>query len=135
MDVRTALKLGVTQLREANIPSFTLAAELLLLHTLVKERTWLYAHPEELVSEADAQRFQALLTRRAAGDTHHAALRTLGNRLVGILHGCLIHQTSYDEQTAWRHPAERPFLLAAVRGALAGAVRAIVSWLLEQHWH
>ena len=28
-------------------------------------------------------------TRRAAGDTHHAALRALGNRLVGILHGCL----------------------------------------------
>jgi release factor glutamine methyltransferase len=72
MDVRTALKLGITQLREANIPSFTLAAELLLLHTLVKERTWLYAHPEELVSEAEAQRFQALLTRRAAGEpTQH----------------------------------------------------------------
>jgi release factor glutamine methyltransferase len=72
MDVRTALKLGIRQLREANIPSFTLAAELLLLHTLVKERTWLYAHPEELVSEADAQRFQALLTRRAAGEpTQH----------------------------------------------------------------
>ena len=72
MDVRTALKLGITQLREANIPSFTLAAELLLLHTLVKERAWLYAHPEELVSEAEAQRFQALLSRRAAGEpTQH----------------------------------------------------------------
>ena len=72
MDVRTALKLGIRQLREASIPSFTLAAELLLLHALVKERTWLYAHPEELVSEADAQQFQALLTRRAAGEpTQH----------------------------------------------------------------
>jgi release factor glutamine methyltransferase len=72
MDVRTALKLGITRLREANIPSFTLAAELLLLHTLAKERTWLYAHPEELVSEGDAQRFQVLLTRRAAGEpTQH----------------------------------------------------------------
>ena len=28
---------------------------------------------------------------RAAGDTHHQALRALGNRLVGILHGCLRH--------------------------------------------
>ena len=27
--------------------------------------------------------------RRATGDTHHQALRALGNRLVGILHGCL----------------------------------------------
>jgi len=42
-------------------------------------------------------------TRRAAGDTHHAALRALGNRLVGILHGCLEHHTAYDESVAWGH--------------------------------
>ena len=30
---------------------------------------------------------------RAAGDTHHQALRALGSRLVGILHGCLRHHT------------------------------------------
>ena len=41
--------------------------------------------------------------RRAAGDTHHRALRALANRLVGILHGCLRHGTLYDEHTAWRH--------------------------------
>ncbi len=41
--------------------------------------------------------------RRAAGDTHHRALRALGNRLVGILHGCLRHGTLYDEHTAWDH--------------------------------
>jgi hypothetical protein len=44
--------------------------------------------------------------RRAAGDTHHAALRHLGNRLVGILHGCLVSRTAYDENTAWGHRAE-----------------------------
>jgi hypothetical protein len=42
-------------------------------------------------------------TRRSAGDTHHAALRALGNRLVGILHGCLAHHTPYSETTAWAH--------------------------------
>jgi transposase len=42
---------------------------------------------------------------RAAGDTHHQALRALANRLVGILHGCLHHHTLYDEQTAWAHRA------------------------------
>jgi transposase len=42
-------------------------------------------------------------TRRAAGDTHHAALRALGNRLVGILHGCLESHTVYDEAVAWGH--------------------------------
>jgi hypothetical protein len=36
---------------------------------------------------------------RAAGDTHHQALRALANRLVGILHGCLRHHTIYDEHT------------------------------------
>ena len=39
--------------------------------------------------------------RRAAGDLHHQALRALGNRLVGILHGCLRHHTTYDETQAW----------------------------------
>jgi transposase len=41
--------------------------------------------------------------RRAVGDLHHQALRALGNRLVGILHGCLTHHTLYDEDTAWAH--------------------------------
>jgi hypothetical protein len=41
--------------------------------------------------------------RRAAGDTHHQALRALGNRLVGYLHGCLASHTPYDETTAWAH--------------------------------
>ena len=40
---------------------------------------------------------------RAKGDGHHQALRALGNRLVGILHGCLRHHTHYDEHTAWAH--------------------------------
>jgi transposase len=41
--------------------------------------------------------------RRAADDTHHQALRALGNRLVGILHGCLRHHSPYAEHTAWAH--------------------------------
>jgi transposase len=41
--------------------------------------------------------------RRDAKDSHHQALRALGNRLVGILHGCLRHHTPYDEHKAWGH--------------------------------
>jgi transposase len=41
--------------------------------------------------------------RRDANDSHHQALRALGNRLVGILHGCLRHHTHYDEHKAWAH--------------------------------
>jgi hypothetical protein len=45
-------------------------------------------------------------TLRARGIGHHAALRQLGNRLVGILHGCLKTRTRYNEATAWsRHAA------------------------------
>jgi hypothetical protein len=45
---------------------------------------------------------------RAAGDTHHQALRALANRLVGILHGCLRHHTLYHEDTAWAHRTPAP---------------------------
>jgi transposase len=45
-------------------------------------------------------------THRARGATHHQALRTLGNRLVGILHGCLAHRITYQERVAW--PAAEP---------------------------
>ena len=39
--------------------------------------------------------------QRAKGKTHHQALRALANRLVGVLHGCLIRGQRYDEQVAW----------------------------------
>jgi len=39
---------------------------------------------------------------RARDKTHHQALRQLANRWVGILHGCLEHQTLYDEVLAWK---------------------------------
>jgi transposase len=45
---------------------------------------------------------------RSAGDTHHQALRALGNRLVGILHGCLRHHAAYNEDIAWAHRQTTP---------------------------
>ncbi len=51
--------------------------------------------------------------RRTAGDTHHAALRNLGNRLVGILHGCLVSHSVYDENAAWGHRLETGHAQAA----------------------
>jgi transposase len=51
--------------------------------------------------------------RRDAGDTHHAALRALGNRLVGILHGCLVNGSFYDEHTGWAHRAKNNLIEAA----------------------
>lgn len=42
---------------------------------------------------------------RARKVGHHAALRQLANRLVGILHGCLKTGSKYDEVAAWQHQA------------------------------
>jgi transposase len=51
--------------------------------------------------------------RRAAGDGHHQALRALGNRLVGILHGCVTHNAAYNETIAWANRPENKFVTAA----------------------
>lgn len=51
--------------------------------------------------------------RRAAGDLHHQALRALGNRLVGYLHGCLKTRTTYNEHTAWAHRQDQQTQIAA----------------------
>jgi thioredoxin len=59
---------------------------------------------------------------RAAGDTHHQALRALGNRLVGILHGCLTHHTHYDENMAWRHRSQSDVSQAARHDATEGCL-------------
>ena len=40
---------------------------------------------------------------RARNIGHHAALRQLANRLVGVLHGCLKTRTVYNEDRAWAH--------------------------------
>jgi transposase len=72
-----------------------------------------YVHNDRLVDALGLQAFCALRASpgarayydqlRARGTGHRAALRQLGNRLVGILHGCLKTGTHYDEDTAWAH--------------------------------
>jgi transposase len=39
--------------------------------------------------------------RRAAGDTHNAALRNLANKLLGRLWWCLANNQTWDDQAAW----------------------------------
>ena len=45
--------------------------------------------------------------RRAAGDSHEAALRRLASKLIGQLHHCLAHRVLYDETTAWPQPEDQ----------------------------
>jgi transposase len=76
-----------------------------------------FVHNDRLIDALMSQAFAALNAspgarayydqQRARGAYHHAALRQLANRLVGILHGCLKTRTLYDEATAWSHRAEK----------------------------
>jgi release factor glutamine methyltransferase len=68
MDVRAALKEAMARLRAANVPSHTLAAELLMISALERDRTWLYTHPETAIEPQAAEKYFALVARRAAGE-------------------------------------------------------------------
>jgi transposase len=76
-----------------------------------------YVHNDRLIDALMTQAFSTLNASpgarayydqlKARGTGHHAALRQLANRLVGILHGCLKTRTCYDEATAWSHRVEQ----------------------------
>ena len=68
MDIRAALRMGISRLRDAHVASYTLAAEMLLLHALQRNRAWLYAHPEESINSQDLETFLSLITRRSNGE-------------------------------------------------------------------
>jgi release factor glutamine methyltransferase len=70
--VRALLRQGLALLRDAQVPSYVLAAELLLLHVVERDRTWIYTYPDEMLPEDTARKFLALVARRAAGEpTQH----------------------------------------------------------------
>lgn len=76
-----------------------------------------HIHNDRLIDALGRQAFAATIASpgarayydelRGRGLGHHAALRQLANRLVGVLHGCLKTGTHYDEATAWSHHTER----------------------------
>ena len=67
MNIRSALSEAIARLESAGVPSDALAAELLLMHALNRDRTWLYSHNEELVALSTLEEFRALIARRASG--------------------------------------------------------------------
>jgi len=68
LDVRAALKEGMARLRAADVPSHTLAGEPLLMHALGRDRAWLYSHAEDSLDPTAAEKYFAMIARRAAGE-------------------------------------------------------------------
>jgi release factor glutamine methyltransferase len=58
----------MARLRASHVPSHTLATELLLMHALGRDRTWLYTHAEAALDAADTEKYLSLIARRAAGE-------------------------------------------------------------------
>lgn len=67
MTIQAALHQGSRLLEEAPVHSPRLTAEVLLCHTLGCERSWLYGHSEEELSESSAARYHAYLRQRLEG--------------------------------------------------------------------
>src|ERR1700730_3081046 len=63
----TALRDGIAQLERENVPSAALVAELLLMHTLERDRAWLYTRPEQELDAATREQYFSLIARRASG--------------------------------------------------------------------
>jgi len=67
MQLRQALKTGLKTLVESGVPSPQLAAELLLMHVLGRDRGYLYAYPEAEISEEITGRYFQSVAERSTG--------------------------------------------------------------------
>jgi len=78
-----------------------------------------------LRASAGARRYYWV--QRNRGKTHQQALRSLANRLVGILHGCLSSRKGYDERMAW------PELAAVTTDELANNPHTCLKMTANRH--
>ncbi len=86
--VRSLLKHGIDKLRTAQVASYTLAAELLLLHVANRDRTWIYSHPEEDLSDEAAENYYQRAYNLAPDDFNRS------------FYGCKLIQLTGDENAA-----------------------------------
>ena len=66
VDVKRALSLAISQL-EQYTDTARIDAEILLAHIMSKTRTWMYAHPETMLTKPQLLIFQKLVARRSLG--------------------------------------------------------------------
>jgi release factor glutamine methyltransferase len=66
-NLRQALDEAIICLESAVVSPAPLTAELLLMHALGRDRAWLYARPEHVLSAAQREKFDHLIEQRATG--------------------------------------------------------------------
>ena len=106
-------------------------ATLLLLHVLDRSRAWLYAHGDASVTPGQADRFEALVTRRSAGEP---VAYLLGRRCfwtldLAVTPDTLIPRPETEllvEQALERLPADRPVRVADL-GTGSGAIALAIA--------
>jgi hypothetical protein len=92
---------GLFQARRAlnrHLPEICQKTPSVVVRTRLVDACYLWAFAALTASPGARRCYDA---HRARGASHHQALRALGNRLVGILHGCLAQRVAYQEQLAW----------------------------------
>ncbi|HKS95776.1 MAG TPA: peptide chain release factor N(5)-glutamine methyltransferase [Terriglobia bacterium] len=67
MQLRQVLQAGLAQLVGQHVPSAQLAAELLLMHVLGRDRSYLYTNPEVELAPDATERYFRLVAERATG--------------------------------------------------------------------
>jgi len=65
--LRATLRQGLQTLLAQQVPSAQLAAEVLLMQVLGRDRTYLYSHPDEEVPPQAFERYSRLIAERATG--------------------------------------------------------------------
>src|SRR5215472_5989108 len=67
MQLRDTLQSGLKTLLEQHVPSAQLAAELLLMHILGCDRSYLHSHPESNIPPETVDRYLHMIAERATG--------------------------------------------------------------------
>jgi len=67
MPLREALRTAIAELQASDVPSAPLAAELLLMHVLGRDRGYICSHPESSLPAESLERYFNLVAERATG--------------------------------------------------------------------
>src|SRR5579863_9963327 len=67
MELRAALRASLKTLLENHVPSAQLAADLLLMHVLDRDRGYIHSHPEVEIASELTDRYFRLIAERASG--------------------------------------------------------------------